>query len=58
MKNPIPRSGLFATKTLVDLQEWIEQMPAKEKAQAYLVMQLTLNSAHELVEELHVAEAV
>lgn len=58
MKNPIPRSGLFATKTLVDLQEWIETMPAKDKAQAYLVMQLTLNSAHDMVEQLHVAEAV
>jgi hypothetical protein len=58
MKNPIPRSGLFATKTLVELQEYVELMSAKEKAQAYLIMQLTLNACHQMVEELHVKEAV
>ena len=51
VKNPIPRSGLFATKTLPELQDYIEMMGAKEKAQAYLIMQLTLNACHKLVED-------
>jgi hypothetical protein len=51
VKNPIPRSGLFATKTLPELQDYIEMMSAKEKAQAYLIMQLTLNACHKLVED-------
>lgn len=49
--NPIPRCGLFATKTLVELQEYVELMSAKEKAQAYLIMQLTLNACHKLVDD-------
>ena len=51
VENPIPRSGLFATKTLVELQEYVELMSAKEKAQAYLIMQLTLNACNKLVED-------
>ena len=51
INNPIPRSGLFATKTLGDLQAYIELMSAKEKAQAYLIMQLTLNACNQLVED-------
>jgi hypothetical protein len=51
INNPIPRSGLFATKTLPELQDYIEMMSAKEKAQAYLIMQLTLNSCHQIVED-------
>ena len=51
MTNPIPFSGMFATKTLVELQEYIEMMSAKEKAQAYLIMQLTLNTCHAIVED-------
>ena len=49
--NPIPRSGLFATKTLADIQAMIECFPAKQKADAYLIMQLTLNSCHQIVED-------
>ena len=51
INNPIPRSGLFATKTLVELQEYVELMSAKEKAQAYLIMQLTLNACNKIVED-------
>jgi hypothetical protein len=51
VNNPIPRSGLFATKTLGDLQAYIELMSAQEKAQAYLIMQLTLNACHQIVED-------
>jgi len=49
--NPIPFCGMFATKTLSELQEYIEMMNGKEKAQAYLIMQLTLNTCHALVED-------
>jgi len=51
VNNPISRSGLFATKSLADIQAMIETMPAKQKADAYLVMQLTLNSCHQIVED-------
>jgi hypothetical protein len=51
VQNPIPRSGLFVTQTLSEIQDMIESMPAKQKADAYLVMQLTLNSCYQLVED-------
>jgi len=51
INNPIPRSGLFATKSLADIQDMIETMPAKQKADAYLIMQLTLNACHKIVED-------
>lgn len=51
INNPIPRSGLFATKTLAEIQEYIECMPVEAKATAYLIMQLTLNSCYQIVEE-------
>ncbi len=51
VENPIPRSGLFATLSLEYIQAMIETMPAKEKADAYLVMQLTLNACNKLVED-------
>ena len=51
VNNPIPRSGLFVTQTLGEIQDMIESMPAKQKADAYLIMQLTLNSCHQIVED-------
>ncbi len=51
VENPIPRSGLFATKTLAEIQEYIEQMPTEARATAYLIMQFTLNSCHQIVED-------
>ena len=49
--NPIPRSGFFATPTLEQISDQIEVFPAEQKSQLYLVMQLTLNACHKLVEE-------
>jgi hypothetical protein len=49
--NPIPRSGLFVTTTLGVIQEMVETLPAKQKADAYLIMQLTLNACNRLVQE-------
>ncbi len=51
VENPIPRSGLFATPTLEQISNQIEGYPPEQKAQLYLVMQLTLNACHKLVEE-------
>jgi hypothetical protein len=51
LQNPIPRSGLFVTQTLSEIQAMIEAMPKKQRADAYLIMQLTLNSCHQLVED-------
>jgi hypothetical protein len=58
MKNPIPRNGLFAEKTLPELQEYIERMSGKEKALAYMVMTLTMNSCRLLVEQANQEESV
>jgi hypothetical protein len=51
VKNPIPRSNLFASPTLEQIQEQIERMPSKEKATMYLVFQMTMNACNQLVEE-------
>ena len=51
VENPIPRAGLFTTPTLEQISNQIEGFPEKEKAQLYLVMQLTLNACHKLVED-------
>ncbi len=51
VKNPIPRSGLFATKSLAEIQAYIECMPTEAKATAYLIMQFTLNACHKIVED-------
>ena len=51
VNNPIPCSGLFATKSLEEIQAYIEMMPTEARATAYLIMQFTLNSCHQLVED-------
>jgi hypothetical protein len=51
VKNPIPRSGLFATKTLPEIQDYIEAMPTEARATAYLIMQFTLNACNQIVED-------
>lgn len=56
VKNPIPRNGLFADKTPAELQDYIEQMSGKEKALAYMISTLTMNTCHLMVNEA-IAEA-
>ena len=51
VQNPIPRSGLFATQTLAEVQSFIEALPSKERANANLVLMFTLNACHQLVED-------
>lgn len=50
-ENPIPRSNLFVTPTLEVIAEQIERLPAKEKANAYMIFQMTLNACNQLVED-------
>ena len=50
VKNPIPRNGLFATKTLAEIQEYVEALPTEAKATAYLIMMMTLNASHDLAQ--------
>ena len=49
--NPIPNSNLFTTPTLEEVQKFISQLPAKEQANASLVLMFTLNACHKLVED-------
>ena len=52
MINPIPKSGLFVTPTLDVIAEQIERIVDKtEKANMYMVFQMTLNACNKLVEE-------
>ncbi len=51
MKNPIPFSGFFHTPTLAELQSKIESLPAKERAEVYTYVMMTLNACHALVED-------
>ena len=51
VNNPIPSSKLFVTPTLDVITEQIERLPAKEKANAYLIFQMTLNACAQLVED-------
>jgi len=51
VENPIPKSNLFTTPTLEEVQKFISQMPAKEQANASLVLMFTLNACHQLVED-------
>jgi hypothetical protein len=49
--NPIPKSNLFVTPTLDVIVEQIERLPATEKANAYMILQMTLNACNKLVED-------
>jgi hypothetical protein len=51
VENPIPKSDLFATMTLEEVQEWINKLPSKDRATASLVLMFTLNACNKLVED-------
>jgi hypothetical protein len=53
VQNPIPKSNLFTTPTLAEVQSFIDALPTKERANANLVFMFTLNACHQLVEEEH-----
>ena len=49
VSNPIPRNDMWADKTLGEIQEYIEQMPSKQRAELYHVFMFTLNACNRLV---------
>ena len=51
VQNPIPRSDLFATRTLAEIQAEIETLPATQKAMVYTYVMATLNACNQLVED-------
>jgi hypothetical protein len=51
VQNPIPRSDLFATRTLAEIQAEIESLPATQKAMVYTYVMATLNACNKLVED-------
>lgn len=51
MNNPIPKSNLFATMTLAEIQDWISKLPKGEQASASMVLMFTLNACHQIVAE-------
>jgi hypothetical protein len=52
VNNPIPFNGFFYTpETFGDLQERIEQLPAKEKALVYTFVTQAMNIAHKEVND-------
>lgn len=51
VQNPIPKSNLFTTPTLEEVQKFISGLPAKEQANAQLVLMFTLNACNKLVED-------
>ena len=51
VQNPIPKSNLFTTPTLAEVQNFIAHLPSKEQANANLVFMFTLNACNQLVED-------
>ena len=52
VENPIPYNGFFYTpSSLAELQERIEQLPAKEKALVYTFVTQAMNACYNLVED-------
>lgn len=59
MINPIPKTGFFATpESYQELIGYIDRLNGSEKALAMTIACMSLNLAHQLVEELHVKEKV
>jgi hypothetical protein len=52
VKNPIPKTGLFATPESLDqLMEYCQRFNGQERIIAITVATMALNLAHELVED-------
>jgi len=50
-KNPIPRSGMWATHSLEDLQASLQKLSGAERALASHFVMLTLNACNKVVED-------
>jgi hypothetical protein len=52
MQNPIPRTGFFATPTSYQqLIDYIGQMSGPERALAMTIAHMSLNLAHQMVQQ-------
>ena len=51
VKNPIPRSGMWATPNLEALQKMLGCLSGSERALATHFVMLTLNACHQVVED-------
>jgi len=52
MKNPIPKSNMFATpKDEQDLFDRVQQLTAQERQIAMMFTMFTMNLAHQMVEK-------
>ena len=51
VENPIPKSNLFVTPTLEQIQAHISGLPSTEQAVANMVFMFTLNACNQLVED-------
>ena len=51
VKNPIPRSGMWATPNLEALQKMLGCLSGAERALATHFVMLTLNACHQVVED-------
>ena len=51
INNPIPKSGLWATYSLEDLQSSLEKLSGAERALATHFVMLTLNTCNQIVED-------
>lgn len=51
VENPIPKSNLFTTPTLEEIQKFISGLPTKEQANAQMLFMFTLNACNKLVED-------
>ena len=51
VENPIPKSNLFVTPSLEEIQKFISTMPSKEQANMHMLFMFTLNACNKLVED-------
>lgn len=51
VENPIPKSNLFTSPSLEEIQKFISNLPSKEQANAQMLFMFTLNACHQLVED-------
>ena len=51
INNPIPKSGLWATYSLEDLQASLQKLTGAERALASHFVMLTLNACNKVVED-------
>jgi len=51
VQNPIPKSGLWATYSLEDLQGMLNKLTGAERALASHFVMLTLNACNQVVED-------